>query len=146
MSQYCSPSDLTTTGINALAFQDVPVPDQTDGCQKASDLADSYMRGRYALPLVAWGADITYRTAQIAVFLILSGRGYNPSAGADSTIRQNYEDAIAWFEGVQRQAVHPDVTPAVAQPGDPVHDLPQVRSQPQRGWAQFSGSGTPSVS
>lgn len=145
-SQYCTPNDLTTTGINAIAFQDVPVPDQTAGCQQASELADSYLRGRYALPLVSWGGDVTYRTAQIAVYLILSARGYNPSAGADSRVRQNYEDAIAWFEGVQRQAVHPDVTPAVAQPGDPIHDLPQVHTSPQRGWAQCSGNGTPSVS
>ena len=84
-------------------------------------------------------------TAYIAVYLLMAARGYNPASSSDVTIRQNYEDAIKWFEGVQRQNVHPDVTPAIAQPGDPTHDLPQVQTSPQRGWLTFSGSGKPTV-
>jgi phage gp36-like protein len=146
MSLYCQTSDLITIGINAIALQDVPVPDQQAACQQASDLADSYMRGRYQLPLLSWGSDITYHTAQIAVYLVLKARGYNPSAGADDNVRLGYEDSIKWFEGIQRQNTHPNVTPSVAQPGDPVYDLPQVRTSPERGWQQCSRTGMPSVS
>src|ERR1700678_4126417 len=140
-SQYCQPSDLTNTGINPLALTNVLSSQQTAACIAASERADSYMRGRYALPLSQWGQDVTMMTAYIAVYLLMAARGYNPASSSDVTIRQNYEDAIKWFEGVQRQNVHPDVTPAIAQPGDPTHDLPQVQTSPQRGWLTFSGSG-----
>lgn len=145
-SQYCFPPDLTTTGVNPTALQNLLLAQQNAACIQASEIADSYMRGRYQLPLLAWGTDLTYRVAIIAVYLLLQARGMNPAAGADDRIRLNYEDSIRWLEGVQRQSVHPNVTPSVPQPGDPVHDLPQVHTQPMRGWTQFSGNGTPSVS
>lgn len=144
-SQYCQPSDLTTTGINPFALQDVSNANLVAACVQASEVADSYMRGRYALPLSNWGGDVIYRVAQLAVYFALAARGYDPSAGADTTIRTNYEDAIEWFKGVQRQSVHPDVTPAVPQPGDPIHDLPQVSTSAQRGWPASNSSGTPTV-
>ena len=144
MSIYCQPSDLTSTGINPISLEDVSTPQQTAACQQASELADSYMRGRYALPLQAWGGDITFRTAQIAVWMILKARGVNPDAGADSYWQTEYNDAIRWFEGVQRQSVHPDVTPASPSPGNATYDLPQVITQPQRGWSCSRG-GTPRV-
>jgi len=134
------------TGINPIALQDVALSLQLSACAQASEIADSYMRGRYALPLQTWGGDVRFRTAQIAVWMLLKARGVNPSAGADEYWQTEYNDAIRWFEGIQRQAVHPDVTPAVAQPGDPTHDLPQVRTDQSRGWQQFSPGGRPSVS
>ena len=145
MSMYCQPSDLTTYAINPIALTGVSPGEQTGACIAASEKADSYMRGRYALPLLAWGQDIVIHTAYIAVYLLMTSRGYNPSAGADDLIRLRYEDAVHWFEGIQRQSVHPDVTPAVAQPGDPVHDLPQVITSPQRGWTQTGGRGWPVI-
>jgi phage gp36-like protein len=144
-SQYCAPPDLIATGVNPLALVDVETSQQVTVCVQASAIADDYMRGRYALPLSAWGQSLTYRVAQVAVWMLLNARGRNPAAGPDIYWRQEYEDAIEWFRGVQRQSVHPDVTPAVAQPGDPVHDLPQVHTSPQRGWEEFGG-GRPSVS
>ena len=141
---YCTPADLIATGINPFALQDVLDYQQTAACLTASELADSYLRGRYALPLSQWGYDLRFRTAQVAVYIVLKTRGRNPEAGADEQWRLDYEDAIHWFEGIQRQNTHPDVTPAV-QPGqDPTHDLPQVLSQAPRQWGTFSGNGTPS--
>ena len=145
-SQYCNPSDLTTYGINPIALSDVSLPEQTAACVAASERADSYMRGRYSLPLLSWGQDVTMMTAYVAVYMLMSARGYNPSAGADDMIRVRYEDAIKWFEGIQRQNTHPDVTPSVALGQNAGPDLPQVRTSPQRRYQEFSGSGTPSVS
>lgn len=145
MATYCAPSDLSSTGINSLALTSVPIAEQLAACQQASDTMDSYFRGRYALPLSNFGTDVTFRAVKIAVYLLMTARGFNPSAGADSRIRLDYEDAIAWCEGVQRQAVHPNVVPAVAQPGDGNHDLPQVQTSPQRGWRTFGSNGKPTV-
>jgi hypothetical protein len=116
---------------------------QQQACLDATEEADSYLRGRYALPLSAWGNDLVRYTAYIAVYLLLTGPiGLAPQAGADANVTTNYYRAVGWpdrpgtgwFVGIQRQAIHPDVTPAVAQPGDAVHDVPQVFTSQQRGW------------
>lgn len=116
-------------------------------CLDASEQADSYMRGRYALPLLAWGNDITRNTGYIAAFLLMQFIGYAPQAGSDQNVLGNlylatgYPDraGTGFFPGIQAQRVHPDVTPAVAQPGDPGHDVPQVFTSQQRGWNQRFG-------
>ena len=143
-SQYCFVADVQAQ-INPIALTNITTTQITAACQEASEEADSYLRGRYALPLLAWGSDITSHVARIAVYILLTARGYNPAAGADDLIRIRYEHALEWFRGIQRQSVHPDVTPSVAQPGDTTHDLPQVRTSPQRGWQNFNGSGSPAV-
>lgn len=125
---------------------------QLQACLDASEEADSYMRGRYALPLQAWGNDLVRYTAYIANYLLLNSIGFAPQAGSDTVVTQNYYRAVGWpdrpgtgwFPGIQRQAVHPDITPSV-QPGqDPGHDAPQVSSQPIRGW-QMIRRGRPVV-
>lgn len=127
---------------------------QQQACLDASEEADAYMRGRYQLPLQAWGNDVTRYTAYIAIYLLAMGPiGMAPQAGSDANITTNYYRAVGWpdrpgtgwFVGVQRQAIHPDVTPSIAPGQDPVHDAPQVSSQPQRGWPQFNRFGRPVV-
>lgn len=128
---------------------------QSQACLDATEQADSYLRGRYALPLLSWGNDVTRNTAYIACFLLLSGAvGFAPQAGADTNVLHNYYSAVGWpdrpgtgwFVGIQRQAIHPDVTPSVAQPGDAVRDVPQVFCAPTRGWVRpaMRGGGFPS--
>ena len=110
------------------------------------------MRGRYALPLLAWGNDVRRYTAWIACYLVCQLIGFAPQAGSDQLIVQRYYQAIGWpdrpgtgwFPGIQRQAIHPDVTPTINTPGEPNHGLPQVRTNATRGWQQFSG-GKPVV-
>lgn len=152
MSQYCQPSDLTLYAINPLAFVNVTTAQQTAACIAASERADSYLRGRYTLPLTQWGTDLTMMTSYVAVFLLLSARGYDPAAGGDRLVQERYYEAIGfpdrpgsgWFPGVQRQAIHPDVTDSAGSAsGDP---LPQVRtggpaSLPVRGWTGRGGGG-----
>lgn len=127
---------------------------QNQACLDATETADSYLRGRYALPLLAWGNDVTRYTAYIACYLLLSGAvGFAPQAGADDNVTKNYYSAVGWpdrpgsgwFPGVQRQSIQPDVTPSVPVGQDPVHDQPQVASQPLRGWSEFNARGRPVV-
>ena len=121
---------------------------QQQACLDASEEADSYIRGRYALPLNAWGNDLTRYTAYVAIYLLMTGPiGMAPQAGSDANITTNYYRAVGWpdrpgsgwFPGVQKQAIHPDLTPNVGQPGDPGHDIPQVFTSQQRGWNQRYG-------
>ena len=119
---------------------------QEQACLDATETADSFIRGRYQLPLLAWGNDLTRYTAAIAVYYLLSGSvGFAPQAGSDANIVENYYRAVGWpgrpgtgwFPGIQRQSIMPDVTPSTAVGADPAHDAPQVVSQPIRGWYQF---------
>ena len=135
MSQYAQKSDLTSFGVNPLALAGVtgltdPV---INSCLvAASAMMDSYFGGRYALPLTAWDQSVTMNCCSIAAWLVLSkARGFNPANPADLTVRQSYEDAIAWCNGVQRQAIHPTVTQSVSATN---YDLPIVTTSPLRGW------------
>jgi phage gp36-like protein len=131
--------------MTTAMLSSVPSDQQTQACLDASAQADSYLRGRYALPLASWGQDVRRMTGYIACYMLMSARGFSSSSGADQLILQRYYEAVGtpgqpgsgWFVGVQRQTIHPDVTPAIAQPGDPVHDIPQVHSDPPRGWPRF---------
>lgn len=152
MSQYCDPSDLPKY-LNAAALATTTPEAQLQACIDASNEADAFLRGRYSLPLSAWDTNVRKYTAWIACYLLLTGRGYAMMAGSDKQITDRYYMAVGdpskpgsgWFPGVQRQAIHPDVTPAQPSPGDPVYDLPQVRTSQQRGWNTYSRGGKPSV-
>jgi hypothetical protein len=132
---------------------------QTQACADATDMADACMRGRFNVdPLLVWDNSITRNTAAIAVYLLMDGPiGWGAMAGSDRNIRQAYARAMGgpdpdnpgfvhpgFFPGIQRQNTHPLVTETPAAGTDPLHDVPQVSSNPPRGWQQFQ-NGRPAV-
>ena len=143
---YCQLSDLTTIGINSVSLEDVSDTEQQAAIVSASAMIDDHIAGRYPLPLLAFPPSFTLHCAKIAVYICLSARGYNPDAGTDPLWVKDYEKAIAWCRGIQRQEVHPTVQVSQPSPGNATFDLPQVQSSPRRGYAQSSGNGTPTVS
>ena len=124
---------------------------QNQACLDATEEADSYLRGRGALPLLAWGNDITMRTAHIAIYRLMSGPiGWAPQAGSDDNFETNYFRAVGgttkngitfqgWFRDVQLQNIQPDVTWSSTPNTDPGHSVPQVFTSQQRGWNQRYG-------
>ena len=127
---------------------------QAQACLDATEEADSYLRGRYGngagQPFIiqAWGNDLTRYTAYIAIYLLLSGSiGFAPQAGSDSNVTTNYYRAVGWpdrpgtgwFPGIQRQSIHPDITPMVPIGSNPNADIPQVITSQQRGWNRRIG-------
>jgi hypothetical protein len=140
MSQYCTPSDVTTYALPATALATVSSGEQTAACVAASEEADSFLRGRFQLPLASWGQDVVRYTAYIAAYLMMSKRGFQPLGGADAMIRENYYRAVGypdrpgtgWFPQIQRQSIHPDVVEGGV--SAPKYQLPQVYSAPKRGW------------
>jgi phage gp36-like protein len=131
-TQYATRTDLERLGLNPLAFASIDNTTVDAMLLAASAKADSYLRGRYDLPLQSWGDDLRMLVSWIAAYMLLGSRGYNPSAGADETIRLRYEDAIRELEGVERQRVHLDVTPSFREGSR--QQLPQVRTSSARGW------------
>jgi hypothetical protein len=162
-SQYCQPSDLASV-LAPAALASTTNAQQQAACVAASERADSYLRGRYGVSdgrggyaqplLIAWGSDLTLMVSYVAAYLLMEARGFNPNAGADAGVLRRYYEAIGnpnlppgngWFPSVQRQAIHPDVTPNSSMLTNSGADLPQVRSGQLRGWGQTNGSGVPSV-
>lgn len=131
-TQYATRSDLEGIGINPVAFQGLSDATVNANLLAASEEADMYLRARYALPLESWGSDLKKLVCKVAAYSLMGVRGYNPGAGADGTIRQNYEDAVRVFEGVARQAVHLDVVVAFREGSK--QQIPQVLSHPPRRW------------
>lgn len=134
MTAYATLTDVYNIGLSAAAMGQITVPQQQAILDAEVVAADGYLRGRYALPLIAFSSDLTLAVAQRTAWRILALRGFNPESGADVVIRQGYDDATAWLEGVQRGAIHPSVTPAT--PPDPgtAYAQPQATSRAPRGW------------
>lgn len=126
---------------------------QTQACTDATGEADSRLNGRYQMPLLQWGPELQMYTAYIAIYRLLSSRGFSPNNGADMQIVSRYYEAVGnpnvpgslgWFDKVQRQAIHPTIVATVPPAQDPVYGLPQVYTSPQRGWP-FIVNGKPVV-
>ena len=149
---YVTPAELSNY-LPAATLSLASPAQQLQACNDATEEADSYLRGRFALPLLSWGSDVTRMTAYIACYLLAMGPiGMAPQSGSDSNITQNYYRAVGWpdrpgtgyFPGIQAQRIHPAVTPSIPVGQDPGHDAPQVSSDPPRGWQQYR-CGRPAV-
>lgn len=127
---------------------------QNQACLDATEEADSYLRGRYGngtgqpFIVAAVGNDVVRHTNYIACYLLMSGVvGFAAQAGSDDNIVKNYYKAVGWpdrtgsgwFPGIQKQSIHPDITPLVPIGQNPNADVPQVFSNPQRGWTNRFG-------
>jgi len=133
MSQYANVAQFFVYGLPPTARGGLTDDQINAALVSASATMDSKFRGRYAMPLTAWGAEVSKYCCWLAAFELLSGvRGYNPAAGADVNIVDRYNQALIWLNDVQRQAAHPDVSPSVDQ--TPEYFQPTVTTSPQRGW------------
>lgn len=137
MSSYCTVAQLLQLALPSESVQNISNAQLQAECDAASTLADSYLRGRYNLPLVTFDIELSMNVAYVAAYNILASRGYNPEAGADSIYKDRWLSAIDWFRGVQRQAIHPNVQDSST--GGPAHPFPQVNTQAERGWDSGKG-------
>ena len=113
---FCTLVDVDNQGFPAAIFG-VLTTAQKQACVDAANAdAGSRLAGRY--PGIngggagwSWDESVTYHTVSIACKYIIDRRGYNPStASADKTIEDRFKRAEAFFESVQKQAVHPYIT------------------------------------
>jgi phage gp36-like protein len=134
VTAYATLQNVYDLVLSQAAMGNVTSAQQQAILDAENDAADGYLRGRYQLPLIAWGSDLRLAVARRAGWEILSLRGFNPEAGADIVVRQRYEDATRWLEGVQRGAIHPNVTPSADPTPGTAYAQPQAYSRVARGW------------
>lgn len=94
MSQYATEAEFEVLGLPAVAL-DGFTGSVDDHLTAASGVVDSYLRGRYRLPLAEpYPQEIITATCVIAAWSILNVRGFDPSAASDVNVRTRYEDII----------------------------------------------------
>lgn len=133
MTAYATLADLYAFGLPATALGSVPVATQQRVLDGRNDYADDKFRARYKLPLLPpYPSSLIQNICILAAWDLLVIRGYNPGAGADVNIANRGEQALKWFDDVERQRCHP----AVVESGsiEPQYEAPQVLSKPAQGW------------
>lgn len=129
---YAAASDLALSGMPAAALSGITTEAQGAALSQASRTIDSYLRAAgYTLPLSEWEDDLKRACIIIAVYDLLTFRGYTPQ-GEDDNFRLRYLDIIKWLEGVASKEIVPvgvvDSTP------DESPDASAVESDDPRGW------------
>lgn len=113
---FATLADVALVGIPSSALGVLSVAQQQACVDWANADAGSRLAGRYPgvnLGGAGWTWDyaVTGYVVALARKRMLDVRGRAPStASADALVDTLYQEAIAWFDAVQRQAVHPAIT------------------------------------
>lgn len=110
---YATRADLPVFGglsAAALSSPNTPTAAQDAALLTNSELADSYLRQQFTLPLVAWGADLKKHVVWMAAYDLMCLRGFNPNNVGDVVFLDRYKMALDWFKLVANGVVSPDVT------------------------------------
>lgn len=139
---YATIDDWNDAGIPAAATANVTTDKVQKALMRASREADTYLRDRYHLPMKCpIDPALTQWVIQIAVYRIMSLRGYNPNANAaDAVIRMNFEDAIRSLTRVANGQQQLCIKQA-----SPPSDQPQFSSSPSRGFTAPGGTDVPFI-
>lgn len=133
---YSTEDDFAVLGLPAVALDGVT--DTSDWRSAAAGRIDSYLRGRYLLPLAApYPPEVIDVECALAAYLFISNRGFDPESGANANIVTRYRDATRWLAdlaaGKVNLAVAADSTAEVSEGG------PIVASRSRRTSAYWRG-------
>lgn len=132
---YATRTDLYRLGIRSDALFGIATTDQDAALEAASDVADSYMRSRYALPLTGYGDDLKSAVCKLAAYELLRARGYDPTANGDESLKNGRDEAVSWLKDVGSGKAH--VSGGNTTPAPTRHarvSSPRVDSDRTRGW------------
>ncbi len=137
---YATIDDYELLGLPSGALMGLSFKAQQAALISASRMIDTFLRDRYHLPLrCPIDPVLTIWTCQIAAWLSLSTRGFNPNANAaDMVVRMNYDDAMKGARGVANGQQQLCVCQAT-----PPSDQPQMFSSPSRGFSTAEGEDVP---
>lgn len=136
---YSTEDDFAALGLPAVALDGVT--DTTDWRTAAAGRIDSYLRGRYLLPLaVPYPAEVIDVECALAAYYFISNRGFDPEQGANANVVARYRDAQRWLEqlaaGKVNLAVAADSTAERAEGGPIVASKTRNTSRAFRGQSE----------
>jgi phage gp36-like protein len=117
---YSTEAEFNALGLPAAALDGAT--DTSDWRDSAQGTIDSYLRGRYRLPLVApYPPEIIETECKLAAYSFISVRGFDPTEGANINVAARYKEAMTWLralsEGKVNLAVEADQTATRAEGG-----------------------------
>jgi phage gp36-like protein len=129
MSQYCTIDDLRVCGVDGSIIDAVLAlyADPDDGtaaitalCEQWSARVDGYLSGRYVLPLLVHGKDITLVTSHLTAFdLLIVHKMLLPNQDDYTIWKDRVDYAYMWLEQVRDGKIVPTgVTDAGVDPDD----------------------------
>jgi phage gp36-like protein len=131
---YATLADLYVLGAPLVSMGQVSVATQQACLDARNDYADDKLRARYKLPLgLPYPPSLRQNICILAAYDVMNIRGYNPAAGADVNLVTRAEQAMKWFDDVERQRAHPNVIEASGGT-EPGYAAPEVISKPLQGW------------
>jgi len=129
---YITDAELLSLGLPGAALSSVASATRDQARAAASDQASSYLKKRFALPLLAWAGDIKRAVADLAMYDLITFRGFDPGSQSGELIVKRRDDAILWLRDVARGIVEPiDVLDSTA---DVDEAAPLVSSDEGAGW------------
>lgn len=135
-------ADLNDLGLKPEAFVNVTAARRQRALNAASDLLDGYLAAQFDPPFFPpWPQDVIWFECVVASYLLLTNRGYNPSAGpADENVRREYEARIEWAKQVAAE----EITPAIIDSSfDQAAGGSFVTSSTTRGYSERGLGGRP---
>jgi phage gp36-like protein len=139
VSSYCTRAELAGLGINADALRGITTTAQDAAIVAASAEMDGYLGARYKLPLSAWGADVSMMCARLAVYLLISVRGFNANDPGDAQILEAHDMAERWLSRIAAGNLAPQVTDSAAQGAGHVSGGVMIGSNSTRGYQDADG-------
>lgn len=146
---YATRTDLEQVKVVSAQVQQLEPAIKDQLLANGSAYVDTYLAKRYTLPLVAVDAAVKRHTLSIVIWDMMSMEiGLNPDSSYDKVFRQNFQDAIAWLEGVVAATIDPSVTDSAGKstgsaagttPSTSTSDRATVRSSRGRGWTTEGG-------
>lgn len=132
---YASTTDLERLGINADALAGISTATKQAALDATSDQIDDAIEtgGRYQTPLTTYPDSVKLNNCKLAQFELMSVEGYYPDDEDQKTIRQRYEDALKWIEGLENGKALSGVVDA--DPDDDDDSQVVTDSDTARGWS-----------
>lgn len=135
---YASNTEFTEAGLPAGAIVGLSSGMITRTLERASRVADTYLRDRYKLPLSdPYDPSLVDCVCQIAAWRLMQRRGFNPNTPGDAVIRVGYEDAIAFLKRVSNGQAQLDVVQSAPNAEEPI-----VSSSIPRGYSGDDNSSS----
>lgn len=112
---YATEAEFNELGLPLVAL-DGFTGDVEQHLEIAAGKIDSYLRGRYKLPVSGDVPELKDVNCILAAYSVVSIRGFDPEAEQNKNIRLRYEDSLEWLERLADGKVNLD-TAVDATPG-----------------------------
>jgi phage gp36-like protein len=104
---YATPTDLQNVGGVPAFVQSLTAAQMTEALQNASGRIDAYLGSYLILPLIQSDVTLTQACCDIAIWLLVKARGFNPNNPAEVVYYNAYKDAVSFLKDMANNKARP---------------------------------------